>query len=177
MAASTGEGAAVAAPEGLVGPVEGQPTPAPVAGAGEASQAPEGAPVVPDPPVPVADAKQVGQAPSPAPAVPAPVPEASQAPGAGALYSNLQAALKAFQEAVDALAPPAPATGTAPVSEAADGAPVVPEPVPEVAAAPAGPSPAPVSLPRDPAVTSVVNPAGQTEAQAAASFFTATLRR
>lgn len=133
--------------------------------------------MVPDPPVPVADAKQVGQAPSPAPAVPAPVPEASQAPGAGALYSNLQAALKAFQEAVDALAPLAPATGTAPVSEAADGAPVVPEPVPEVAAAPAGPSPAPVSLPRDPAVTSVVNPAGQTEAQAAASFFTATLRR
>ena len=54
---------------------------------------------------------------------------------------------------------------------------MVPEPVPEVAAAPAGPSPAPVSLPRDPAVTSMVNPAGQTEAQAAASFFTATLRR
>lgn len=167
----------MAAPEGLVGPVEGQPAPAPVAGAGEASQAPEGAPVVPDPPVPVADAGQVGSVPSPAPAVPAPVPEASQVPGAGVLYSNLQAALKAFQEAVDALAPAAPATGTVPAPEAAGEAPVVPAPVPEVAAAPAGPSPAPVSLPRDPAVTSVVNPAARTEAQAAASFFTATLRR
>lgn len=167
----------MAAPEVLVGAVEGQPAPAPVTGAVEVPQAVEGAPVVPDPAVPVADAGQVGSVPSPAPAVPAPVPEASQAPGAGVLYSNLQAALKAFQEAVDALAPPAPATGTAPVSEAADGAPVVPDPAAPVAdAAPAGPSPAPVSLPRDPAVTSVVNPAVRTEAQAAASFFTATLR-